>query len=404
MELSETLKALSKESRNDPVWYALRNNYARRDGGDFLDFDGTQLSFMPYDKILMYGDNWKSRGRVSGRPIRIAKAVLGADNYDVQGLREADWEQWANRLLADSKVLRGEWEPEFTFDVPFVYNNGPDSCMTGNNPDFYAVYTENNVRMMVAYNTDKTAVLARALVWDKAEVDGIPTTYLDRCYGNEIYSRAFTQYAKAQGWAVYDDWDGLLFQGKKVDRKHLRVKLDKLDQSVMPSIDSFGAHWQGWVYCYNGGPVPYADMLTNKGLVPTVMDCPMCERWTSKNDSHDYFGATICKDCAKTANWSCVDCQKLLTDRDKHMETSYDNYWCQFGPARCRSCYDAEQIRRRAETAAKRFQQVLENEDWYEVRYYVHHNFIEYREWRKRNPDYVFPDHANVGEPYQRAA
>ena len=198
----------------------------------------------------VYGDNRNS--------IKIGKFV----NKVFRGtLTNYDVEEFVNQFKSKQEVdpvvelVSGD-KIAYWYDIK-NYNPGysgtlRNSCMASVPSGFFDIYTKNPevCRLATLKNGDK--LVARALVW-KVESDDYPNVkyYMDRIYyTKDHYRNILKDYAKEQGWGIYDSFEVIDFNGKLISPT-MRVKIKNIKYESFPYMDTFRRYDYAKGYLYN---------------------------------------------------------------------------------------------------------------------------------------------------------
>jgi hypothetical protein len=196
----------------------------------------------------VYGDNRNS--------IKIGKFV----NKVFRGtLTNYDVEEFVNQFKSKQEVdpvvelVSGD-NIAYWYDIK-NYNPGyggtlRNSCMASVPSGFFDIYTKNPevCRLATLKNGDK--LVARALVW-KVESDSSIQYYMDRIYyTKDHYRNILKDYAKEQGWGIYDSFEVIDFSGKLISSK-MKVKVNNLKYEQFPYMDTFRRYDYAKGYLYN---------------------------------------------------------------------------------------------------------------------------------------------------------
>ena len=198
----------------------------------------------------VYGDNRNS--------IKIGKFV----NKVFRGtLTNVEVEDFVNQFKSKQEVdpvvelVSGD-KIAYWYDIK-NYNPGyggtlRNSCMASVPSGFFDIYTKNPevCRLATLKNGDK--LVARALVW-KVESDDYPNVkyYMDRIYyTKDHYRNILKDYAKEQGWGIYDSFEVIDFNGKLISPT-MRVKIKNIKYESFPYMDTFRRYDYAKGYLYN---------------------------------------------------------------------------------------------------------------------------------------------------------
>lgn len=197
----------------------------------------------------VYGDNRNS--------IKIGKFV----NKVFRGtLTNYDVEEFVNQFKSKQEVdpvvelVSGD-KIAYWYDIA-NYNPGyggtlRNSCMANVPSGFFDIYTKNPevCRLATLKNGDK--LVARALVW-KVESDNPSIKYyMDRIYyTKDHYRNILKDYAKEQGWGIYDSFEVIDFNGKLISPT-VRVKIKNIKYNQFPYMDTFRRYDYVKGYLYN---------------------------------------------------------------------------------------------------------------------------------------------------------
>ena len=197
----------------------------------------------------VYGDNRNS--------IKIGKFV----NKVFRGtLTNYDVEEFVNQFKSKQEVdpvvelVSGD-NIAYWYDIK-NYNSGyggtlRNSCMASVPSGFFDIYTKNPevCRLATLKNGDK--LVARALVW-KVESDNASVKYyMDRIYyTKDHYRNILKDYAKEQGWGIYDSFEVIDFNGKLISPT-MRVKIKNIKYESFPYMDTFRRYDYTKGYLYN---------------------------------------------------------------------------------------------------------------------------------------------------------
>jgi hypothetical protein len=200
------------------------------------------------DVYGVYGDNRNS--------IKIGKFV----NKVFRGtLTNVEVEEFINQFKSKQEV-----DPEvelvsgdkiaYWYDIK-NYNPGyggtlRNSCMATVPSGYFDIYTKNPevCRLAILKNGDK--LIARSLVW-KVESDDSIQYYMDRIYyTKDHYRNILKNYAKEQGWGIYDSFDTIDFNGKII-YSNMKVKINNIKYQQFPYMDTFRRYDYAKGYLYN---------------------------------------------------------------------------------------------------------------------------------------------------------
>lgn len=205
----------------------------------------------------VYGDNRNS--------IKIGKFV----NKVFRGtLTNYEVEEFVNQFKSKQEVdpvvelVSGD-NIAYWYDIK-NYNPGyggtlRNSCMANVPSGFFDIYTKNPevCRLAILKNGDK--LVARALVWKVESDDKYPDLpkdvkyYMDRIYyTKDHYRNILKDYAKEQGWGIYDSFEVIDFNGKLISPT-MRVKIKNIKYNQFPYMDTFRRYDYVKGYLYNDG-------------------------------------------------------------------------------------------------------------------------------------------------------
>ena len=199
----------------------------------------------------VYGDNRNS--------IKIGKFV----NKVFRGtLTNYDVEEFVNQFKSKQEVdpvvelVSGD-KIAYWYDIA-NYNPGyggtlRNSCMANVPSGFFDIYTKNPevCRLATLKNGDK--LVARALVW-KVESDDYPNVkyYMDRIYyTKDHYRNILKDYAKGQGWGIYESFETINFNNKITMSPNMKVKVNNVKYEQFPYMDTFRRYDYAKGYLYN---------------------------------------------------------------------------------------------------------------------------------------------------------
>lgn len=136
------------------------------------------------------------------------------------------------------------------------YNSGysgtlRNSCMASAPSGYFDIYTKNPEVCRLAILKNEGKLIARALVW-KVESDNKDIKYyMDRIYyTKDHYRNILKDYAKEQGWGVYDSFGCIIFNGKIIS-PNMRVKVGNIKYEQYPFMDTFRRYDYLKGYLYN---------------------------------------------------------------------------------------------------------------------------------------------------------
>jgi hypothetical protein len=197
----------------------------------------------------VYGDNRNS--------IKIGKFV----NKVFRGtLTNYDVEEFVNQFKSKQEVdpvvelVSGD-KIAYWYDIT-NYNPGyggtlRNSCMANVPSGFFDIYTKNPevCRLATLKNGDK--LVARALVWKVESDNSSIKYYMDRIYyTKDHYRNILKDYAKEQGWGIYDSFEVIDFNGKLISPT-MRVKIKNIKYNQFPYMDTFRRYDYVKGYLYN---------------------------------------------------------------------------------------------------------------------------------------------------------
>jgi hypothetical protein len=226
-------------------------------------------------------------------------------------LTESEIRDWASQWAAENENLTVKFArtPD---EIEQVYNDGPHSCMSGNNSfesDISPVRVYGAGDLAIAYLERDGDITARVVCWPENE-----------CYST-IYGDAgrLRPLLDGMGYSETDTMSG--------------ARLLRVEQSgcfVAPYLDTdgylrdLGNHL---VISDCGGDIS-ADSTT--GLAgPPRQYCPRCEEFAPEEDFEyvDNAGEYWCAYCVENETTSCDDCHRTVVSEDTH-EVENNNHVC----------------------------------------------------------------------------
>jgi hypothetical protein len=209
-ELWELLRTMVR--REDKVAYALLSPIrTTTEQGNFLAFkaDECMLTYRPANRIDPNENPWAARGRMVGRPARVARKFLRGTA--LEGLTDVDFERFTNNLesyrdyVGDITLVGGLDIPHWYREDRYADRQGSlnSSCMKYASCGSYMnIYTANpDVCQLAILTKDDGKLYGRALVWTLT--DG--RQMLDRVYGTDKTIRHMQKWATDNGIVPRED-------------------------------------------------------------------------------------------------------------------------------------------------------------------------------------------------------
>ena len=237
---------------NESVQIKLKNNIDNHltDYARMLTFRNNEftISFLPKGKEPKYSgnDTWSRENRQFGKPIKIIQKIVKRKftNRDYELL---------NNLLKSKLLNQGEFGIVEGEDIQYWYyerNNDEgatlsNSCMRYSECSPYLELYTDICKMLVLFNSNKSLIYGRALLW---EIDG--KTYMDRVYySRDWYYNLFIDYAHEHKFYHRSDnsllstgvdqmWVGPEDNYSTPKRLFLSIQLPK-NYDCYPYMDSF---------------------------------------------------------------------------------------------------------------------------------------------------------------------
>lgn len=200
--------------------------------GNYLSLRDGMISYTPAGKVAEledHGREWKKKDRQTGKPAKIARAVL-LPQYARQ-LTDAQFEKFANLVkstdpnsIGTLELVQGEAIRHW-YLADNVRRGAYASCMGYERcQNWFGIYEQNSNCFMVVVHKDGLAS-GRALVWQTRDHGMV----LDRIYADNATREMIQAHADDQGWkSVMRDY-GLT----------MTVDLEKTQFKAYPYIDSF---------------------------------------------------------------------------------------------------------------------------------------------------------------------
>lgn len=276
------------------------------------------FSFLPKGKEPIYSsDNvWSRKNRQTGKPVRVIQKLLKKEftNLEYEELNNLLKSEIMSDYLFD--IVSGEsirhW---YNCDNNESGGTIENSCMRHEECACYLDIYVDHCKMLVLFNSDKTLIKGRAILW---EIDG--KTYMDRVYYSEDhYLNAFITYAIEHKFyyrennSLLDNGDDMFWYGPNDDyttpiKLNLSIDLG-MSYYNYPYLDSFryldednntlhDCYFPGCAYCSE------TDGSVTR---PVVFTCPACGVEVTCYDGEtpwnfnyvDYYDEYYCDDCCQ---------------------------------------------------------------------------------------------------------
>ena len=219
---------------------------------NFVQVEGDMLTYMPKGRSQeSWPDGtWKSEGRQSGKPARIAKMLI--PKHLQENYTDSHFEQFANIIKATnvsshSKFLRVKGPDIVKYYHERHYDTTTSSSLTqscmryAKCSSYLRMYADNPdiVSLVILRDKERDVIYGRALVWD---IPGFDTLIMDRVYGTDAVQQAFRKHAISHGW-IYRAYNSFESETSFIHNNELIyldicVKLPNYQFDAYPYLDT----------------------------------------------------------------------------------------------------------------------------------------------------------------------
>jgi hypothetical protein len=326
-EFTEAIRAwasmgdtVSQRLVNNVYGYSLSIYPCHSQNATDVQFDGDKLK---------YRDARRTDGKsvyVTTKPRRVIEAILHPSFR--AGLKDSDYETFANRLKARVSLMSGKFSEVSGSDIQHWYSEQQyasddltgslgKSCMRDESSDYFCLYADNDdkIRMLILINGNGD-LLGRALLWTLDNGH----TLMDRIYASDANIQAFIAYASEHGYIrkTYQNYTSqtsvTLPDGTECDRVYT-VSLRYGHHDEYPYMDTMiyaSSDRETWSNAYHG--MRFVHQETN-GTYERVTESG---RHVSRYDD----------------SYTCSDCGRELDYPDTYCELCSENHHS------CRNCSD----------------------------------------------------------------
>ena len=266
---SDSTRSMLRELSNHSVVASLMLFYSDKNlFCDYVTMRGEMFSYLPKGRPHMVNDSgrWAREGRQEMKPGKLARKILHEEDeardvlYGKVALTDKDFEQFGN-MVRSYIGINGDEDGEgrtLTIDVfsgedirwgyyednySQLADSGSNlwgSCMRyGSCQDYFDIYVENNVKMLVAKDTFGK-IVGRALLWECTN----GRKAMDTIYSPDKVRQVFINWAidndyyyKSQQSCHHHEFD--MHSGENVGSWDAVVKLSHVDFSEYPYMDTF---------------------------------------------------------------------------------------------------------------------------------------------------------------------
>jgi hypothetical protein len=266
---SESTRSMLRELSNHSVVASLMLFYSDKNlFCDYVTMRGEMFSYLPKGRPHMVNDSgrWAREGRQEMKPGKLARKILHEEDeardvlYGKVTLTDKDFEQFGN-MVRSYIGINGDEDGEgrtLTIDVfsgedirwgyyednySQLADSGSNlwgSCMRyGSCQDYFDIYVENNVKMLVAKDTFGK-IVGRALLWECTN----GRKAMDTIYSPDKVRQVFINWAidndyyyKSQQSCHHHEFD--MHSGESVGSWDAVVKLSHVVFSEYPYMDTF---------------------------------------------------------------------------------------------------------------------------------------------------------------------
>lgn len=266
---SDSTRSMLRELSNHSVVASLMLFYSDKNlFCDYVTMRGEMFSYLPKGRPHMVNDSgrWAREGRQEMKPGKLARKILHEEDeardmlYGKVTLTDKDFEQFGN-MVRSYIGINGDEDGEgrtLTIDVfsgedirwgyyednySQLADSGSNlwgSCMRyGSCQDYFDIYVDNNVKMLVAKDTFGK-IVGRALLWECTNGRKV----MDTIYSPDKVRQVFINWAidndyyyKSQQSCHHHEFD--MHSGEHVGSWDAVVKLSHVDFSEYPYMDTF---------------------------------------------------------------------------------------------------------------------------------------------------------------------
>ena len=265
---SESTRSMLRELENHSIVASLMLNYSDKNlFCDYVTMRGEMFSYLPKGKPHVVNDSgrWAREGRQEMKPGKIARKILHEEDeirdefYHKITLTDKDFEQFGNmvrsyigingdedgegrtlsiEVLSGEDIRKGYHENNYS-ELADSGSNLWGSCMRyGSCQDYFDIYVENNIKMLVAKDMFGK-IVGRALLWECTN----GRKAMDTIYSPDRVRQVFVKWAidndyyyKSQQSCHHHEFD--MYAGARCSDWEAVVKLSDADFSEYPYMDT----------------------------------------------------------------------------------------------------------------------------------------------------------------------
>jgi len=422
---SDSTRSMLIELSDHSIIATLMLNYSDKNlFCDYVTMRGEMFSYLPKGRPHMVNDSgrWAREGRQEMKPGKLARKIL----HEVDEVRDTlfrrveltdkDFEQFGNmvrsyigingdedgegrtltiQVLSGEDIRKGYYEDNYS-ELADRGSNLWGSCMRyGSCQDYFDIYVENNVKMLVAKDTIGK-IVGRALLWECTN----GRKAMDTIYSPDRVRQVFVKWAidndyyyKSQQSCHHHEFD--MYEGGRCSDWEAVVKLHDADFSEYPYMDTMmylnkddnklsnrDDDYTHTLRCTDGG-------YDENGVYDEFNDCTIDEEDSVyldyRTDEVRWCGTTHIDNTVMTRDgYRILDDHSVMVGSDYYAEGSDSIVWVDSRDEYCRvddttETYDGDTIHEDDAEECAHTGNTYHRDDMTEVEVYVlvHNDFVE---------------------------